>query len=291
MGSLTENVDIIAGLDIASTKVCMVVCSVTDSNQTSHLEILASHSVPNTGLLRGTVVDINSCVNAIKNCIQGIYEKCGVNVTKALVSVSGDYIRSHDSKTSILVHDSEIDNNDIDRLMKEAKVINVPEKHEVIHVIPKNFTVDEEDGIVNPEGMYGNKLEMEAHIITSRSTAIKNIIRCLVRANLKVNELVLTGLASSISVLNEDEKQLGVALVDIGGGTSKILIYIRGMLAYTSVIPIGGINITNDIAVGLRINQKDAGELKCKYGFAMPSAIIDQEEIEISDGKKKFVRK
>lgn len=287
MRSNDSTQELIAGLDIASTKVSMVVASASYSGEDQKLEILASRSVPNTGLVKGTITSINETVEAISTCLSGMKEECGTNISSALIGISGDYIRSFDSKTTTLIHDSEIDWADIGRLKKEAKVISVPGRYDVIHVIPKSFTVDEEEGIINPEGMYGSKLEMSAHIITSRNTAIKNVVKCCHKANLQVESLVLSGLASSISVLGEDEKQLGVALVDIGGGTAKILIYVRGMLVHTAVVPIGGINLTNDVAVALRVSQKYAEELKCNYGQAMPSLITDTEEIEIKDSDMK----
>ena len=275
--------ELIAGLDIASTKVSMVVADALYSGDEQRLEVLASKSVPNSGLIKGTIISINETVEAISSCVRGIEEECGAKISSALIGISGDYIRSFDSKTTTLIHDSEIDGADIERLKKEARVISVPGRYDVIHVVPKSFTVDEEEGVINPEGMYGSKLEMSAHIITSRNTAIKNVAKCCNKANLQVESLVLSGLASSISVLGEDERQLGVALVDIGGGTSKILIYVKGMLVHTAVLPVGGINLTNDVAVGLRVNQKYAEEVKCSYGYAMPSLITDTEEIEIQD--------
>ncbi len=261
----------------------MVVANALYSGDEQRLEVLASKSVPNSGLIKGTITSINETVEAISSCVRGIEEECGARISSALVGISGDYIRSFDSKTTTLVHDSEIDGADIERLKKEAKVISVPGRYDVIHVVPKSFTVDEEEGVINPEGMYGSKLEMSAHIITSRNTAIKNVIKCCSKAGLQVESLMLSGLASGISVLGEDEKQLGVALVDIGGGTAKILIYVKGMLVHTAVLPVGGVNLTNDVAVGLRVNQKYAEELKCSYGYAMPSLITDTEEIEIQD--------
>ena len=278
--------ELIVGLDIGSTKVSMIAANATYSSEGSHLEVLASESVPKSGLLKGTIVDIDATVCAISDCVRSLEEKCGVSIRSALVGISGDHVRSYDSKTTVLIHDSEIDKTDIDRLKKEAEVVSVPDKYDVIHVIPKNFSVDEEEGIINPKGMYGNKLEMNAHVVASRSTAIKNIIKCCNKANLKVSSLVLSGLASGISVLGEDEKQLGVALVDVGGGSCKIVIYHRGMLVQTAFIPVGGIDLTNDIAVGLRVTQKQAEDLKCKFGFGMPSLINNEKNVELQDQER-----
>ena len=271
--------ELITCLDIGSTKISMVVAK---ANSDQSLEIIASEHIPNSGLVKGTVVDIEATTTAISDCIKGLEEKCGTSITPAWVGISGEYIKSYDSKTTGLVHNSEIKEHDVDRLIKEARVVSAPqEKYQVIHVVPKSFMVDEQSGITNPISMYGHKIEMDAHIIASRNTATKNILKCCSKAGLKVESLVLSQLASGVSVLGEDEKRLGVALVDVGGGTSKILIYVKGMLVYTHVIPIGGVNITNDIAVGLRTPQKSAEKLKCQHGCAMPNLVVEEENVEI----------
>ena len=279
----SENSKLITGLDIGSSNIKIVVMRAAFSNGENQKEIVVKNSVPNNGLSKGSISDISKTTEAIGRCLKEIEKKCGTSIPNALVSISGEHIRSFDSKTSVLVHNSEVDQSDIGRLKKEAKVISVPDKYKVLHVVPKDFAIDDEDGIVNPEGMYANKVEMNAHIITAKNTAIKNTLKCCALSNIKVDSFCLSQLASSTSVLGEDEKQLGVALVDIGGETSKILIYVKGVLVYTSMIPLGGVNVTNDIAVGLRIGKDYAEELKVKFGVSMPSMINSEQNIEVRD--------
>lgn len=268
----------LAALDIGTTKVSVII-GVPSPN--GGLDIIGIGTAPNQGLKRGVVVNIEQTTEAIRQARDEAELMAGVQLTHVWVSVSGSVTKSFDSKGMIAIRDKEINHNDIQRVVEAAKAVTVPSDRDVIHVLPREYKVDDQDGILDPIRMSGVRLEASVHIVTAGHTALQNLMKCCERANLKIAGLVLEQYASALSVLTEDEKQLGVAVVDIGGGTSDIVIITQGSIAYTASIPLGGNAITNDIAVGLRTPHNSAEILKKKYGCALASLVNTEESIEV----------
>ena len=267
----------VAGLDIGTTKVSVIV-GVPSPNG---IDIVGVGTAPNQGLRKGVVVNIEQTTEAIRQARDEAELMAGFEITEAWVGVSGHVSKSFDSKGMIATRDREISSHDIDRVVEAAKAVAVPSDRDVIHVLPREFKVDEQDGILDPVGMSGIRLEANVHIVTTGHTALQNLLRCAERAELGVSGLVLEQYSSALAVLTEDEKQLGVAVVDIGGGTSDIVIIAQGSIAYTGSVPLGGAHITNDIAVGLRTPHASAEMLKKKYGCALASLVNAEEAIEV----------
>jgi len=267
----------IAALDIGTTKVCVLIAQKKEDK----LEIIGVGQAPSHGLKKGVVVNIEATTEAIRRAREEAELMAGVQVTDIWVGVAGSHIRSFDSKGMVALKDNEVRKEDILRVIEAAKAVAVPQDREVLHVIPREYQLDDQDGIFDPIGMSGIRLEAAVHIVTGSKSALQNIIKCTQKANLRVNGLVLQQLASSLAVLSEDEKKLGVATVDMGGGTCDLLIYTNGSVAYTASLPIGGAHVTNDIAVGLRTPQVNAEDLKKKHGCALASLVDSQETIEV----------
>ncbi len=267
----------IAALDIGTTKVCVLIAQKKEDK----LEIIGVGQAPSHGLKKGVVVNIEATTEAIRRAREEAELMAGVQVSDIWVGVAGSHIRSFDSKGMVALKDNEVRKEDILRVIEAAKAVAVPQDREVLHVIPREYQLDDQDGIFDPIGMSGIRLEAAVHIVTGSKSALQNIIKCTQKANLRVNGLVLQQLASSLAVLSEDEKKLGVATVDMGGGTCDLLIYTNGSVAYTASLPIGGAHVTNDIAVGLRTPQVNAEDLKKKHGCALASLVDSQETIEV----------
>ena len=271
--------DIIVGLDIGTTKIAIMVGR---KNQYGKLEILATAKATSNGVARGIVANIDQTVNSIKEAIEEIKQKSNIIINEVFVGIAGQHIKSLQHRGQIVREkiDIEINNSDLDRLKSNMfKLITIPGE-EVIHVIPQEYTVDGEDSIHDPRGMAGVKLEANFHVITAQVGAVRNIMRCVEKANLKPKELVLEPFASAVATLDSDEKREGVALVDIGGGTTDVAIFLDNIIRHTAVIPFGGNVITKDIKSGLQILEKQAELLKIKFGSAMYTE--DQENVVVS---------
>tara|TARA_B100001093_G_scaffold305440_2_gene291474 strand:+ start:29086 stop:30387 length:1302 start_codon:yes stop_codon:yes gene_type:complete len=271
--------DIIVGLDIGTTKIAIMVGR---KNKYDKLEILATAKATSNGVARGIVANIDQTVNSIKEAIEEIKQKSNIIVNEVIVGIAGQHIKSLQHRGQIVREkiDIEINNSDLDRLRSNMfKLITIPGE-EVIHVIPQEYTVDGEDSIHDPRGMAGVKLEANFHVITAQVGAVRNIMRCVEKANLKPKELVLEPFASAVATLDSDEKREGVALVDIGGGTTDVAIFLDNIIRHTAVIPFGGNVITKDIKSGLQILEKQAELLKIKFGSAMYTE--DQENVVVS---------
>ncbi|MFN7904713.1 MAG: cell division protein FtsA [Pseudobdellovibrionaceae bacterium] len=277
---------VLAGLDIGTTKVTFVIAtveSISDSkNDLSHkLSIVGLGNSVNTGLKQGVVVNIEATTEAIKRAKEEAELMSGYHIQDVWVSVSGTHIKSFDSKGMVAIKNREVTKSDIDRVIEAAKAVTVPSDREVLHVLPREYKVDSQDGITDPVGMTGIRLEANVHIVTAGQTALSNLMKCLNRAGLKKSGLVLDPLASSLAVLSQDEKNLGVGVVDMGGGSCHLLCYLNGSVAYTSHIPVGGSHFTHDVAIGLRTPQVAAEELKKKYGCALSSMVKEDETVEV----------
>ncbi|MEK6773714.1 MAG: cell division protein FtsA [Bdellovibrionota bacterium] len=269
---------LIAGLDIGSTKVAVVIGTL---NSDGLIEIVGVGKAPNTGIRQGVVVNIEATTDSIRKAKEEAELMSGYQIHEVWVGVSGTHIKSFDSKGMVAIKNKEVHNSDIDRVIEAAKAVAVPADRQVLHVLPREYKVDNQDGITDPIGMSGVRLEAAVHIVTGGQTALNNTLKCVEKAGLRVNGLVLDPLASSIAVLSEDEKQLGVCVVDMGGGTCNILYFVNGSVAHSSVIPVGGYHFSHDVAVGLRTPQVSAEILKRKYGSALASIINENESIEV----------
>ena len=271
--------NIIVGLDIGTTKIAIMVGR---KNKFGKLEILATAKAVSNGVARGIVANIDQTVNSIKEAVEEIKQKSNIQINEVFVGIAGQHIKSLQHRGQIVREkiDIEINDNDLDRLKSNMfKLITIPGE-EVIHVIPQEYTVDGEDSINDPRGMAGVKLEANFHVITAQVGAVRNIMRCVEKANLKPKELVLEPFASAVATLDSDEKREGVALVDIGGGTTDVAIFLDNIIRHTAVIPFGGNVITKDIKSGLQILEKQAELLKIKFGSAMYTE--DQENVVVS---------
>ncbi len=277
MNRLGVRGDAIATLDIGSTKIAFVLAIPTPQG----VDVVGVGNVPNHSLRKGVVVDIEATTEAIKKAREEAELMAGFSVDEVWVGTSGAHLKSFDSKGIVAITNREVAQADVDRVVEAAKTVAVPPDRQVLHVLPREFKIDDQDGIRDPIGMSGVRLEASVHIVTGGFTAIQNMTKCTERAGLRIKGLVLESLASSYSVLSQDEKNLGVVVVDMGGGTSELLVYTQGAVSYTASIPVGGGHVTNDVAMGLRTPHTNAESLKRKYGCALASLVDPQETIEV----------
>ena len=276
MAKTTSN-DIIVGLDIGTTKVACIVGEITDDG----VDIIGIGTAPSKGMRRGNVNNIDATVSAIQQAIDEAENMAGCEISTVYASVSGPAMRGLNSPGVVAIKDKEVREADIARVIEAAKAVAIPTDREIIHVLPQEYVVDDQDGIRDPLGMSGVRLAAKVHIVTAPAAAAQNIIKCAQRCGLQIAEIVLESLASAQTVLEEDEKELGVALIDIGGGTCDILVYDQGAIVHTAVLPLGGDHVTNDIAVGLHTPIPAAEKIKRKYGCAWRAHVDDQELFEV----------
>lgn len=272
--------NIVAGLDLGTTKVCAVIAEQLDDE---HFEILGSDSSPSEGLHKGLVANISKTADGIKEAVSKASNKAGVSISSVNVGVAGEHITSmrHRNYVTISREDKEITKEDLNRLEADVRTIRIPSDREILHIIFEEFSIDYQGGIENPIGMSGSRLEATNHIVLASSAAIQNIKKSVERAGLHVNEYVLQPIASSTSVLDDSEKDLGVALIDIGGGTTDIAVFQNKSIKHTKVIGVAGNQVTNDIRESLGIVSDEAEKLKKEYGYAIETAIIKDEDILI----------
>nr|NIR65557.1 cell division protein FtsA [candidate division Zixibacteria bacterium]NIT58998.1 cell division protein FtsA [Fodinibius sp.]NIW46634.1 cell division protein FtsA [Gammaproteobacteria bacterium]NIS47245.1 cell division protein FtsA [candidate division Zixibacteria bacterium]NIU15384.1 cell division protein FtsA [candidate division Zixibacteria bacterium] len=271
---------LITGLDIGTTKICAIIVK---EDPDGSLNVVGIGSSPSYGLRKGVVVNIDKTVTSIKSALHEAQTMAGVEVDSVFVGIAGDHIRSINSKGMVGVSrdDHEITEDDVERAINAAKAMALPIDREIIHVIPQEFIVDDQDGIPDPVGMSGVRLEVEVHIVTAAVTSAQNIVRSVQRAGFDVEEIILEPLASSLAVLDDDERSLGVTLVDLGGGTTDIAMFFNGHIQYTSVVALGGKHITNDIAIGLRTPPDQAERIKVKYGSANRENLKTDETLTV----------
>ncbi|MBI5170829.1 MAG: cell division protein FtsA [Candidatus Eisenbacteria bacterium] len=269
------------GLDIGTTKIS---CIIADQNAAGEMRIVGIGNAPSEGLRRGVVVDLEKTVASISRSVEEAERMAGIEVKGVWAGIAGDHIRSLNSRGVIAVarRDNEIAAADVDRVVEAAKAIAIPMDREIIHVIPQEFIVDDQEGIKDPVGMSGVRLEAEIHIITGAVTSAKNICRAIQRSGLKVYDLVLEPLASATAVLDQDERDLGVVLLDIGGGTTDVAVFHEGSIRHTAIIPFGGANVTSDIAIGLRTPMDKAEAIKIQHGSALASRVNADEMLQVA---------
>lgn len=272
--------EIIVGLDIGTTKIA---CIVGQRNEYGKLEILGYGKSPSIGVSRGVVANIEKTVQSIRRSVDEASLKSGVNIDHVFVGIAGQHIKSHQHRGSLVRNtlDDEVNQGDIDTLIEDMHKLVMQPGEEIIHVIPQEYIVDKEQGIKDPIGMSGISLEANFHIITGQITAAKNINKCVVKSGMNVEDLVLEPLASAEAVLTEEEKEAGIALVDIGGGTTDIAIFQDGIIRHTAVIPLGGNIITEDVKEGCSIIKNQAEALKVKFGSALASENREEEIVSI----------
>ena len=269
--------DLIVALDIGTSKVVAVVAEILPEGR---FEVLGLGQHESSGMRKGVVVNIEATVTAIQRALEEAELMADCKIRDVYTGIAGSHIRSFNSSGMVAVKDKEVTATDVARVIETAKAVNIPTDQQVLHILTQEFIVDGQEDIREPIGMSGLRLEVKVHIVTGSVSAAQNIVKCVRRCGLEVNDLILQPLASSLAVLTEDEKELGVVLVDIGGGTTDIAIYCQGSIRHTAVIPIAGDQITNDIAMALRTPTIDAEDLKIQYGIARqdmadPTAMID----------------
>lgn len=272
--------EIIVGLDIGTTKVCAVVAAVDEGGKFNVLGVGRSVS---DGLTRGVVTNIDKTVRSIQSAVAEAESRSGIKIQNVIVGIAGDHIQSFQSRGVIAISgaENEISQADVNRLIEDTKRVALPSDRRIIHVIPQEFIIDGQDGVCDPVGMSGVRLEANVHIITGLVTAAQNIYKCVQRAGLHIRDMVLEPLASSYAVLEEEEKEVGIALLDIGGGTTDLAVFEDRTIRHTAVIAFAGNHVTNDIRKGLGVLTEQAEKLKCQHGFAYLPSVVDGEPITI----------
>jgi cell division protein FtsA len=270
--------DILVGLDIGTTKVCAVVAKIDEQE---NINILGVGLSPSDGLTRGVVTNIEKTVRSINSAVAEAESRSGIKIQSVVVGIAGEHIQSFQSRGVIAISNQENDikKEDVDRLIEDTKRVALPADRRIIHVIPQEFIIDGQDGVKDPVGMSGVRLEANVHIITGLISAAQNIYKCVERAGLQIHDIVLEPLASSYSVLDEEEKEVGIALLDIGGGTTDLAVFEDRTIRHTAVIPIAGSQVTNDLRKVLGILTEQAERLKCQHGFAYLPSVLDDAPI------------
>lgn len=270
--------NLFVGLDIGTTK---VVALVGEVGLGGHIDVVGIGSHPSRGLKRGIVINIDATVQSITHAIEEAELMAGCEIHSVYTGIAGSHIRSLNSHGIVAIRDREVTQTDIDRVIDAAKAVAIPADQKILHILPQEFIIDSQEGVREPIGMSGVRLEAKVHIVTGSVSAVQNIVKCIERCGLHVSDLVLQQLASSSAVLTDDEKELGVCLVDIGGGTTDIAIFTDGAIRHSAVIPIAGDQVTNDIAVALRTPTKHAEEIKIKYACAIDRAVDGDTNIAV----------
>lgn len=270
--------NLIVGLDIGTSKVVAIVGEITVEGG---IEIIGLGSRPSRGLKKGVVVNIESTVQSIQRAVEEAELMAGCQIHSVFAGIAGSHIRSINSHGIVAIKDKEVTAADVSRVIEAAKAVAIPADQRILHVLPQEFIIDNSEGIRDPISMSGVRLEAKVHLVTGAMSAAQNIIKCVRRCGLEVDDIILEQLASSAAVLTDDEKELGVCLVDIGGGTTDIAVFSDGAIRHTAVIPIAGDQVTNDIAVALRTPTQYADELKVKYACALRQLAADDETIEV----------
>lgn len=277
---------IICGIDVGSSKIATLIASL---DETDKISLIGVSSTPSKGVRKNQVVDIEEAVLAITESVEASERMAGYSISQTFVSIGGPQIESTNSHAVVAVSEPEreIKQSDILRVNDAAKAIALPSSREILHVIPRTFTVDGQEGIKDPIGMTGVRLETETHIITGSSTSMRNLVKCVQEVGIDVSELVFSGIAASLSILTDTEKELGVVVVDIGGETTDVVIFVDGSVAYSAVVPIGARHITSDMAVGLRISLESAEKIKLSLGKVEKPPTLPDDSFEKEHSSKK----
>lgn len=279
---------IITAIDIGSSKIASIVAQASPEQE--KINVIGASTVPSRGVRKGQIVNIEEASQAIIDCIEATERMAGYGVSRALVGIGGAHIASQNSKGVVAVAEpeGEINEADVQRVIEAARAISLPSSREILHCLPRSYTVDSQEGIKDPIGMTGVRLEVETHIITGSSTSIKNTTKCVREIGANIEAVFFNGMAASEAVLTETEKELGVVLVDIGGGTTDLVIFVEGSPSYATVLPVGAKNVTNDLAIGLRLSLENAEKLKLALSQKLKKVAKPKgkEEEEIEKSKK-----
>lgn len=270
--------NLIVALDIGTSKVVSIVGEISAQDE---IEIIGIGSHPSRGLKKGVVVNIDSTVQSIQRAVEEAELMAGCQIHSVYAGIAGSHIKSLNSHGIVAIKDKEVGTSDVDRVIDAARAVAIPADQKILHVLPQEFVIDSQEGIREPVGMSGVRLEAKVHLVTGAVSAVQNIVKCVRRCGLDVDDIILEQLASSYAVLSEDEKELGVCLVDIGGGTTDIAVFTEGAIRHTAVIPIAGDQVTNDIAVALRTPTQHAEEIKIRYACALTQLAMVDETIEV----------
>ena len=266
--------------DIGTSKICVLI---GEQNASGALDVIGKGASANRGTRKGNIINVDATIEAIKRAAEEAEIMAGVQISRAWAGISGSHVRSFNSRGVVAVagKDREITKEDVARVIDAARGVQIPQDHEVIHVLPRDFAVDGQDGVADPLGMIGSRLEVDVHVVTAPVAVTQNIVTCMNKAGIEVVQLVLEQFAAAEAVLTPDEKELGICLVDIGGGTTEVAVYQKGSIAHTAVVPIGGDHFTNDLAVVLRAPITDAERLKKKFGCALRTSVSEDEMVEV----------
>lgn len=278
MGKARDNKKLLVGLDVGTSKIAAIVAEVRPEGG---FEIIGMGSHPSRGLKKGVVVNIETTVNAIQRALEEAELMADCKIREVYTGIAGSHVRSFNSQGMVAVKDKEVALADIERVVDTARAVQIPNDQQILHVLNQEFIIDGQEDVREPLGMSGVRLEVKVHIVTGAVSAAQNIVKCVRRCGLEVRDLVLQPLASAMAVVSDDEKDLGVALVDIGGGTTDLVVYTHGAIRHTAVIPIAGDQITNDIAMALRTPTKDAEEVKERSGCALSQLADPHEMVEV----------
>ena len=272
---------IVVGIDVGTTKVCTLIAEVTEDEQ---LEVIGVGIVPTRGMKKGVVVNTDEIVQSIEAAVEKAEQQSGFRIVSAFVGISGAHISTQSSQGVVAVRhpDRQISPDDVRRALDAARIVPIPADREIVHALPRHYIVDGQDGIKNPVGMLGHRVEVQTTIVSGAMTSVNNLARCVERAGIGLDSLVLEPLAAGEAVLSEAERDLGVVLIDVGGGTTDMAVFTEGALAFAAALPVGGFQVSNDIAVGLRTPFAAAEEIKMRHGFAIPGLIEEDRAIDVS---------
>jgi cell division protein FtsA len=278
MGKARDNKKLMVGLDIGTSKIAAIVAEIKPDG---NFEIIGMGSHPSRGLKKGVVVNIDTTVNSIQRALEEAELMADCKIRDVHTGIAGSHIRSFNSQGMVAIKDKEVAQTDIERVIDTAKAVQIPNDQQILHILNQEFIIDGQEDVREPLGMSGVRLEVKVHIVTGAVSAAQNIVKCVRRCGLEVRDLVLQPLASAMAVISDDEKDLGVTLVDVGGGTTDVVVFTHGAIRHTAVIPIAGDQITNDIAMALRTPTKDAEEIKERYGCALSQLADPQDMVEV----------
>jgi len=280
MSKARESRNLIVGLDIGTSKIVAIVAELLPEGG---FEIIGLGTHQSRGLKKGVVANIETTVNAIQRALEEAELMADCKINEVFTGIAGSHIKGINSDGMVPIKNREVTEEDVERVMEAAKAVNIPADQQILHILNQEFIIDGQEDVREPVGMSGIRLEVKVHIVTGAVSAAQNIVKCVHRCGLEVRDLILQPLASALAVLTDDEKELGVCLVDIGGGTTDIAVFTNGAIRHTAVIPIAGDQVTNDIAMALRTPTKNAEDLKCRYGYALRSLADVNEMIEVPD--------
>lgn len=270
--------NLIVGLDIGTSKVVAVVGAVGENGK---VEVVGFGTYPSRGLKKGVVINIDSTVQSISRAVEEAELMAGCQIRSVYTGIAGGHIRGLNSHGIVAIREKEVESADIERVIDAAKAVAIPADQKILHILPQEFVIDNQEGIREPIGMSGVRLEAKVHLVTGAVSAAQNIVKCVERCGLSVDDIILEPLASSYAVLTDDEKELGVCLVDVGGGTTDIAVFTEGAIRHTAVIPIAGDQVTNDIAIALRTPTQNAEEIKIRYACALKQLASPEDAIEV----------